>query len=77
VRVPITSVLNSARLGVSVFFDAARAYDAGQRFEDAPWHRAAGAGVFMIASIVRLNLDVAHGFRGGDTRVHLGMGFGF
>jgi hypothetical protein len=77
VRVPITSVLNSARLGVAVFYDAARVYDAGQRFGDAPWHRAAGAGVFMIASIVRLNLDVARGFGTGDTRVHLGMGFSF
>ena len=76
-RVPITSVLNAARLGVSVFFDAAKAYDVHQRFDDAPWHRAAGAGVFMIASVVRINLDVAHGFRQGDTRVHLGMGFPF
>ena len=76
-RVPITSVLNAARLGVSVFFDAAKAYDVNQRFDDARWHRAAGAGVFLIASVVRINLDVAHGFRDGDTRVHLGMGFPF
>jgi hypothetical protein len=77
IRVPITSVLNNAKFGVTGFFDAAKAYDFGTRFEDADWHRAAGGGIFLIASIVQLNLDVAHGFRDGDTRVHLGMGFGF
>jgi hypothetical protein len=77
VRVPITSVLSGARLGVHGFFDAAKAYDIGERFGDVEWHRAAGAGVFVIASVVRINLDVAHGFRTGDTRVHLGMGFPF
>jgi hypothetical protein len=77
IRLPITSVLRSARLGVVGFADAARVYDVGQRFDDAEWHRAAGAGVFLIASFVRLNLDVAHGFTDGDTRVHFGMGFAF
>ena len=77
IRVPITSVLSSAKLGVSVFFDASRIYEVGQRFEDAPWRQSAGAGVFLIASILRINVDVAHGFKTGDTRVHLGMGFPF
>jgi outer membrane protein assembly factor BamA len=77
IRVPVTSVLNSAKFGVIGFFDAAKAYDFGTRFEEAEWHRAAGGGVFLIASIVQLNLDVAHGFKDGDTRLHLGMGFGF
>lgn len=76
-RVPSTSVLNGARLGVSAFFDAARVYDAGTRFDEAAWHKAAGGGVFLIASVVRLNLDVARGIESRDTRVHLGMGFGF
>jgi hypothetical protein len=49
----------------------------GQRFEDAAWRQSAGAGVFLIASILRINVDVAHGFKTGDTRVHLGMGFPF
>ncbi|HET9262419.1 MAG TPA: FtsQ-type POTRA domain-containing protein [Vicinamibacterales bacterium] len=76
-RVPLTSVLNGVRLGVTAFADAARVYDIGQRFDDAEWHRSAGGGVFLIASVVRINLDVARGFKTGDTRVHLGMGFPF
>jgi hemolysin activation/secretion protein len=76
-RVPITSVLSGAKLGVLAFVDAGKVYDAGQRASDAGWHRSAGGGVFLIAAIVRLNLDVAHGLRDGRTRVHLGMGFSF
>ena len=76
-RLPITSVLNAAKLGVYGFADAAKAYDYGTRFEDAPWRQSAGAGAFMIASVVRLNLEVGHGFKTGDTRVHFGMGFAF
>jgi Omp85 superfamily domain/POTRA domain, FtsQ-type len=75
-RAPITSVLKGAKLGVTVFVDAAKAVDFGASLGDAEWHRAAGAGLFLIASPVRLNLDVAHGFSGG-TRVSLGTGFSF
>ena len=63
VRVPITSVLSGAKLGLTVFYDAGKAWDFGSRMEDAQWHRGAGAGVFLIASIVRINLDIARGLR--------------
>ena len=63
VRLPITSVLSSARLGVLGFFDAAKAWDFGSRFEDAAWHRGVGGGLFLIAPIVKLNLDVAQVLR--------------
>jgi Omp85 superfamily domain len=76
-RVPITSVLSGAKLGVSAFMDAGKVLDVGQRLSDASWHQGVGAGVFMIATIVKINLDVAHGLKGGDTRVHLSAGFGF
>ena len=76
-RVPITSVLSGAKLGVLAFADAGQVYDVGQRARDADWHRGVGGGVFLIATIVRLNLDVAHGLNDGKTRVHLGMGFSF
>jgi outer membrane protein assembly factor BamA len=75
-RVPITSVLHGAKLGVTVFIDAARTADFGGRLQDAAWHRGAGGGLFLIAPLVRLNLDVAHGFNGG-TRVNIGTGFSF
>ena len=77
VRVPITSVLSGAKLGLTVFYDAGRAWDFGSRMEDAQWHRGAGAGVFLIASIVRINLDIARGIRTGDVHVHVSSGFTF
>jgi hypothetical protein len=76
-RVPITSVLSGAKLGVTAFFDAGKTFDVGQRASDVDWHRGVGGGVFLIATIVRLNLDVAHGLKDGKTRVHLAMGFSF
>jgi surface antigen Omp85-like protein/POTRA domain-containing FtsQ-type protein len=76
-RVPITSVLSGAKLGVSAFMDAAKIYDVGTRLSDAPWRRGAGGGIFLIASIVRINLDVAYGIGTGDTHVHLSSGFTF
>jgi hypothetical protein len=76
-RVPITSVLHGAKFGVTAFMDAGKIFDAGQKLEDATWHQGVGAGVFIIATIVRINLDVAHGLKDGDTRVHLSSGFSF
>ena len=76
-RVPITSVLSGAKLGVTAFMDAGKVLDVGQRLSDAAWHRGVGGGIFMIATIVRINLDVAHGLRDGKTRVHLSAGFNF
>jgi hemolysin activation/secretion protein len=77
VRTPLTSVISGARLGLTVFGDAAKVTNHGQKIADAPWRRSAGAGIFMIASVIRVNLDVAHGFDGGGTRVHLASGFSF
>ncbi len=75
-RVPITSVMSGAKLGLTVFADASKAVDFGTPLRDGEWHRGAGAGLFLIAPLVKINLDVAHGFDGG-TRVHLGSGFSF
>ncbi|MBA3297455.1 MAG: BamA/TamA family outer membrane protein [Acidobacteria bacterium] len=76
-RVPITSVISGSRFGVTIFTDAAKAAEYGGTLKDATWHRGAGAGVFLIASIVRINVDVARGFDGGGTRAHLSSGFSF
>ena len=76
-RVPLTSVLNGAKLGVSTFIDVSKIADFGARLKDADWHRGAGAGVFIIAPLVKLNFDIAHGFDGGGTRLNLGTGFSF
>jgi len=76
-RVPVTSVLNGARLGLTAFMDAGKAFDVDQRISDVPWRRGAGGGIFLIATVVRINLDVARGLKTGDTRVHLSSGFSF
>jgi outer membrane protein assembly factor BamA len=75
-RAPITSVLSSVKVGLTVFVDAAKTTDAGSSLGAAEWRRGAGAGLFFIAPLVRLNLDVAHGFTGG-TRLNVGTGFSF
>ena len=77
VRVPLTSVLHGAKLGVTAFTDAGKAWDFGSSLDQAEWHRGAGGGLFLIASIVRINLDIAHGLKTGDTKVHLSSGFTF
>ena len=46
----------------------ARSGTSGRRTDDVEWHRGVGGGVFLIASIVRINLDIAHGLKTGDTR---------
>ena len=77
VRVPLTSVLHGSKLGVTVFTDAGKAWDFGSPMDQAEWHRGVGGGVFLIASIVRINLDIAHGLKTGDTKIHLSSGFTF
>ena len=76
-RVPLTTVLSSAKFGVTGFFDAAKSYDYDQRLRDAAWHRGAGAGIFLITRIVNINIDVAHGLNDGELRLHLATGFAF
>ena len=75
-RVPITSVISGGKFGFNVFFDAGKAAEFNGSLEDARWQKGAGAGVFLIASIIKLNLDVAHGIDAG-TRVHFGIGFAY
>ncbi|MGH9373449.1 MAG: BamA/TamA family outer membrane protein, partial [Vicinamibacterales bacterium] len=76
-RAPITSVLSGARVGVTAFIDAGRIWNVGESRDVAAWHRGVGGGLFLIASIVRINVDVAYGLRTGHTRVHLSSGFTF
>jgi outer membrane protein assembly factor BamA len=75
-RVPLTSPLRVARLGVSIFADGGRVYEYGQRFGDQPFHRSAGASVWLAAPVFHLGVSVARG-RGTDTRVNFGAGLTF
>ena len=76
-RVPITSPLSFGRFGVTVFYDAAKAYDAGQRSADVPWSHGTGAGIFMIVPFVKLNFHFAHSLDGDGNRLNLSTGFTF
>lgn len=76
-RVPLTSVLKGAKLGVSVFTDVGKTVDYGASLKDAPWQQGVGGGLFLIAPLVKINFDVAHGLHGGGTRLNLGTGFSF
>jgi outer membrane protein assembly factor BamA len=75
-RLPLTTPLSAAKVGVRAFADAGTAYDKGQRFRDQTVHEGYGGGVFLTAAAFHLTLDVAHG-KGAGTRVHFGGGFGF
>jgi hypothetical protein len=75
-RLPTSSPLSVARAGISFFVDAGKAYDHGVRFDDAPLHVGAGAGVWLSAAVVQAGVSVAHG-RGSGTRVNVGIDLTF
>jgi hypothetical protein len=77
IRVPVTSVLRGAKLGFTAFVDAGKIWDVDGSMRAAEWHRGAGGGMFIIASLFRINLDIARGLRNGETRLHLSSGFTF
>jgi outer membrane protein assembly factor BamA len=76
VRMPFTSPLKMGKSGVSVFLDSGAVAPHGARLRDQRMRSGAGVGLFFIATVFQLNLDIAKGFDGG-TRVHLMTGFSF
>jgi outer membrane protein assembly factor BamA len=76
VMMPLTSPLNTAKLGVSVFADTGTVYRDGERLADQTLREGYGGSVWLTAAVLRLNLAVAHG-RGASTRVHFGMALAF
>lgn len=75
-RMPITSPLSFAKLGVSAFVDWGTAYDHGQKLSGQKWDRGiGGAGWFTIAAF-RMSVGVAYG-KGSGTRVNFGGGLTF
>jgi outer membrane protein assembly factor BamA len=74
--VPLTSPLEVAKIGVSVFADAGTVYPDGERLSDQALLQGYGGSVWLTAAVLRLNLAVAHG-RGASTRVHVGLTLAF
>jgi translocation and assembly module TamA len=79
VRVPLTSPVMMAKLGVKGFVDAGTVYPHGARLADQVFDRGVGGGVFMSWAVVRMGLDVAWPI-GADRRKprwHFGLGVTF
>jgi outer membrane protein assembly factor BamA len=75
-RIPMTSPLRMARLGISVFADVGTTYDKGQMFRDQKLEKGVGAGVWATAPLFRLSVAVARGI-GSGIRAHIGAGLTF
>jgi outer membrane protein assembly factor BamA len=75
-RVPVTSPLDIAKVGVSAFLDTATVYDRGQHVRDQHFERGTGGGVWLSAAFVRFDLYVAHAL-GGSTRAQFAASVSF
>jgi len=76
-RVPFSSPFSVGRLGFNAFLDGGATAAYGDRIRDQPRRRSAGAGLFLIATVLQVNFDVAHSRDGHGTRFHFGTGFTF
>jgi len=76
-RVPFSSPLSVGRVGFNVFMDGGATAPYGERIRDQPRHKSAGAGLFLIATVLQLNVDVSRSIDGKGTRLHFGTGFTF
>ena len=76
-RAPFSSPFSVARVGFNVFIDGGATAAYGERLFDQRQHKSAGAGLFLLATVLQLNLDVSRSIDGKSTRVHFGTGFTF
>lgn len=72
-RVPVSSPLQAAKLGVSAFADSGTGYDWNQRLADRPFHTGIGGSAWLVLTAFRAEFSVAHGL-GAGTRVNFGLG---
>lgn len=75
-RVPLSSALDVAKVGVSVFVDTGTVYEKGQHYRDQTLHTGIGGSIWLTAAVFQMSLSVAHG-RGADTRANFGLGITF
>ena len=75
-RLPVSSPLSVGKVGISVFADAGKSYDRGVRFDQSPWRRGVGAGIWAAATVLQAGVAVARGST-GDTRITAGFGLTF
>ena len=75
-RIPLNSPLTFGRIGLKAFVDAGTAWNTGARYDDAPFDRGIGGGIYMGAGPFIIDLDIAKP-RTGNVRAHFGMGVTF
>lgn len=76
-RVPFSSPFSVGRVGFNAFMDGGATAVHGERIWDQPRHKSAGAGLFLIATVLQLNVEVSRSIDGKSTRFHFGTGFTF
>ena len=75
-RVPLSSPLTFARVGVKGFVDIGAAWPSGERLRDQRFDRGIGGGVYAGIAGFMLNVDVAWS-ESGRARAHVGLGVPF
>jgi outer membrane protein assembly factor BamA len=75
-RIPLNSPLTFGRIGLKAFVDAGTAWNTGARYDDEPFDRGIGGGIYMGAGPFIIDLDIAKP-RTGNVRAHFGMGVTF
>jgi len=76
VRFPLNSPLRFAKTGWRVFYDTGTVYNVGESLKDSQFSQGDGAGVFLNAAFLNLQLDVAHDLY-GHARLHIGTSVSF
>ena len=72
-RVPVWEPAPVVLLGVNGFWDTGSVWDHGTDLGKTQFRNGVGAGVFLMATFVQLNLDVAYGLDEG-WQFHIGSG---
>ena len=75
-RLPTHSAMRLGQHGFTLFADTAATYDHGATLADAAWRHGVGAGWYLRAPAISLNVDVAYGIDSG-ARVHVLAGLKF
>lgn len=76
-RAPFSSPLSVGRVGVNIFMEGGATAPYGHALKVQPRHKSAGAGLFLIATVLQLNAGVSRSIDDKSTRFHFGTGFTF
>jgi hemolysin activation/secretion protein len=75
-RFPVSSPMSFGKAGIRLFFDTGTVWDVDERLRKARFSQGVGAGVFLGAAFINLQLDVGHDLH-GTARVHFATSVSF